>query len=74
MKSKIQSERSLEDIYVLKRVAEMERERYSKSGDYSVTDIISPPRVVHLKKRYGHLATPDLGASIPSMLGTAIHE
>jgi hypothetical protein len=74
MKNKIKSERSLESISVLKRVAEMERERYSKSGDYSVTDIISPPRVVHLKKRYGHLATPDLGASIPSMLGTAIHE
>jgi hypothetical protein len=66
--------RPLEEIYILKRVAEMERERYSKSGDYSVTDIISPPRVVHLKKRYGHLAQPDLGASIPSILGTAIHE
>jgi hypothetical protein len=72
--NKIKGERSLESIDILMRVAEMERERYSKSGDYSVTDIISPPRVVHLKKRYGHLAVPDLGASIPSMLGTAIHE
>lgn len=72
--NKIQNERPLDEIHILQRVAEMERERYKKSGDYSVTDIISPPRVVHLKKRYGHLATPDLGASIPSMLGTAIHE
>ena len=74
MQNKIKVERPLEEVTILKRVAEMEQERYSKSGDYSVTDIISPPRVVHLKKRYGHLATPDLGASIPSMLGTAIHE
>jgi hypothetical protein len=72
--NKILNERPLDEIYILKRVAEMENERYKKSGDYSVTDIISPPRVVHLKKRYGHLAKKTLDGSIAAMLGTAIHE
>jgi hypothetical protein len=72
--NKIQNETPLDEIHILKRVGEMENERYKKSGDYSVTDIISPPRVVHLKKRYGHLAKKTLDGSIASMLGTAIHE
>ena len=72
--NKIQNVRPLDEIHILKRVAEMENERYKKSGDYSVTDIISPPRVVHLKKRYGHLAKKTLDGSIAAMLGTAIHE
>jgi hypothetical protein len=73
MPNKIRSERSLENIYILKRVAEMEAERYSKSGDYSVTDLITPPRIVHLKKRHG-ASTKQLDSMIASMLGTAIHE
>jgi hypothetical protein len=52
----------------------MEKERYSKSGDYSVTDLINPPRVVHLKKRYGHKVSPPLDGMVASSLGTAIHE
>lgn len=74
MKCKIISTKSLEDILVLQRVAEMEAERYSKSGDYSVTDLINPPRVVHLKKRYGHKVGVNLETGISSMLGTAVHE
>jgi len=52
----------------------MERERYSSSGDYSVTDLINPARVVRLKKRYGESADQPLSSMIPAMLGTAIHE
>ena len=52
-RNKIQKINPLDSIQILARVAEMERDRYSKSGDYSVTDIITPPRIVHLKKRYG---------------------
>jgi hypothetical protein len=74
MRNKIQKVTPLDEIYILKRVGEMEQERYSKSGDYSVTDIISPPRVVHLKKRYGHIAKKTLDGSVAAMLGTAIHE
>jgi len=72
--NKIVKARPLDEILVLQRVAEMERERYKKSGDYSVTDIITPPRIVHLKKRYGHLVQPPLEGAIASMIGTAIHE
>jgi hypothetical protein len=71
---KIQKVTPLEDILILQRVAEMEQERYSKSGDYSVTDLVNPPRVVHLKKRYGHKVTPRLDTSISSMMGTGMHE
>lgn len=65
---------ALEDSLVLQRVAEMERERYGKWGDYSVTDLINPPRVVHLKKRYGSVAKPKLASIVGAMMGTAIHE
>lgn len=74
MKNKIQKTQPLENIIVWQRVAEMEKERYSKSGDYSVTDLINPPRVVHLKKRYGHKVSPPLDGMVASSLGTAIHE
>jgi hypothetical protein len=74
LRNKIQSARALDEILILKRVAEMEMERYSKSGDYSVTDIISPPRIVHLKKRYGAKVKPNLESMINSIIGTAIHE
>ena len=64
----------MEHILVLSRVAEMERERYSSSGDYSVTEIIDPPRLVRLKKRYGSEVIQPLSSVIPSMMGTAMHE
>ena len=64
----------MEHIKILERVAEMERERYSSSGDYSVTEIIDPPRLVRLKKRYGSEVIQPLSAVIPSMFGTAVHE
>ena len=64
----------MEHIKILARVAEIERERYSSSGDYSVTDLINPPRVVRLKKRHMDEAEQPLSSVIPSMMGTAIHE
>ena len=64
----------MDHILILNRVAEMERERYSSSGDYSVTEIIDPPRLVRLKKRYGSETIQPLSAVIPSMMGTAMHE
>jgi hypothetical protein len=64
----------MEHIKILTRVAEMERERYSSSGDYSVTDIISPPRLVRLRKRYGSEVEQPLSSVIAAMLGTAVHE
>jgi hypothetical protein len=48
----------LDKIDILNRVAEMERARYSSSGDYSVTSLIDPPRVVQLKKRHKDIVPP----------------
>ena len=64
----------MEHITILQRVAEMERERYQSSGDYSVTDIIDPPRLVRLSKRYKAEIIPPLKSVISSMFGTAVHE
>jgi hypothetical protein len=59
---------------IISRVAEMERERYQSSGDYSVTDIITPVRIVRLKKRYADQVPLDPESMIASMTGTAVHE
>jgi hypothetical protein len=64
----------MKNIKLLTRVAEMERERYKSSGNYSVTDIINPPRIVRLKKRYKDTVEPKLESLIASMTGTAVHE
>ena len=64
----------MDNILVLQRVADMEREMYSSSGDYSVTEIIDPPRLVRLKKRYGSEVIQPLSSVIASMMGTAMHE
>jgi hypothetical protein len=63
----------LDKIDILNRVAEMERARYSSSGDYSVTSLIDPPRVVQLKKRHKDIVPP-IKSVISAMLGTAVHE
>jgi len=71
---KIQGITKLEDIEILQLVASAEQHRYSKSGDYSVTELINPVRVGQLKKRYGAVAVPKLQSRIASMMGTAAHE
>ena len=63
----------LDKIDILNRVAEMERDRYTSSGDYSVTSLIDPPRVVQLKKRHKDIVPP-IKSVISAMLGTAVHE
>jgi len=74
MQYKIQNVKDLEEILILQRAAEMELERYSKSGDYSVTDLINPPRICHLKRRHKKEIKPALESMISSMMGTALHE
>lgn len=48
---------------------------YSNMGsDYSVTDLIQPPRIVQLKKRYSaYLPDPVPSEQIKSFIGTAVH-
>ena len=52
----------------------MERKRYSSSGDYSVTALISPPRIVALRKRYKDAIEQPLSSVVAAMYGTAVHE
>jgi len=53
------------------------RDHYDNSGsDYSVTDLIQPPRIIHLRKRYDKLikAKPiDPTTEIDSFSGTGLH-
>jgi hypothetical protein len=59
---------------IMQDVIDMANTQYTSWGDYSVTDLITPPRVVRLKKRYGHLAKPTIKGSIASLMGSGIHE
>jgi len=48
---------------------------YSKGdAQYSVTQLIDPPRKVALETLYGDVLETDAADSIPALLGTAIHE
>lgn len=64
----------MNNIKILNRIAEIERDRYQSSGDYSVTGLIDPPRVTALRKRHEKEVIPPLSSVIPSIMGTAMHE
>jgi len=44
-----------------------------KTGQYSVTELIAPPRVTQLKQRHDHLITRDVSSMLWMFLGTAVH-
>ena len=46
---------------------------YVSFGDYSVTDLINPPRVVLLNKRHKHEVIPPASSTIAAVMGTGIH-
>lgn len=46
---------------------------YVSFGDYSVTDLINPPRVVILNKRHKHEVIPPASSVIAAVMGTGIH-
>jgi hypothetical protein len=46
---------------------------YKSLGDYSATQLIDAPRIVALRKRYGHLTEPTLEQQIAAFIGTGIH-
>jgi len=65
---------NINSMKIVCRLAEMEKERYKSSGDYSVTSLITPPRIVRLKKRHSHEVTLNPSSMIAGMTGTAVHE
>jgi len=46
---------------------------YEKHGDYSVTELINPPRLSFLKRRHAHEITVDVMSHLWSMRGRAMH-
>lgn len=63
----------MEHIKILKDVAAMANRQYVSFGDYSVTDLITPPRIVRLRKRYGSVVQQTLRSQIASIMGSGIH-
>jgi hypothetical protein len=55
-------------------VAAIKRDDYEKGDcDFSVTELIRPPRIAVLSRRYGDVITEDAADRIFSLIGTAIH-
>ena len=55
-------------------VALAQRDEYSKGdSDYSVTEIISPPRIQCLRRKYRNKLKSDVSDMLWSMMGTALH-
>jgi hypothetical protein len=49
-------------------------DRDTGNSDYSITELISPPRIVALKRKHGDEITEDAADRIWSLMGSAAHE
>lgn len=58
---------------IIADILDAHKNHYTPYGDYSVTTLISPPRIARLQKRYGKDAEPDVQRDMPSIYGTAVH-
>lgn len=56
--------------YVYRALA---NDTYDKVGDYSVTDLLKPPRLLFLKKRHDDEITMDVSEMAFALLGTGVH-
>jgi hypothetical protein len=63
----------MNEIFMLKDAVEMWQRRSRSFGDYSVTTLLKPPRVVHLEKRHGHEVERPLESLIAAFMGTGVH-
>jgi hypothetical protein len=63
----------MKDIKILQDVMCIENDRYKGGGDYSVTEIIDPPRLVRLKKKYKEQIVTTIDSATDSLMGTAMH-
>jgi hypothetical protein len=63
----------MKNIWMLTDALEMWQRRSRSFGDYSVTTLLKPPRVVHLEKRYGNLVTRPPESLIAAFMGHGIH-
>lgn len=58
---------------MLTDAVEMWQRRSRSFGDYSVTTLLKPPRVVQLEKRHGHEVERPLESLISAFMGTGVH-
>jgi hypothetical protein len=63
----------MEHILPLMAALEIHKGHYRSYGDYSATSLIDSPRIVQLKKRYGHLVEVDPERQMASFIGTGVH-
>lgn len=63
----------LDSIQILKDVFEIDKNRYSKAGDYSATEIYDPPRLVQLMRRYKSKIVEKPSQKLDSLLGVGLH-
>ena len=63
----------MNNILPLMAALEVHLGHYKSYGDYSATSLIDTPRIVQLKKRYGHLVQVDPERQMASFIGTGVH-
>jgi hypothetical protein len=63
----------MENIKILKDAISIWMKQYRNYGDYSVTTLLKPPRIVMLEKRYGDKAERNVKSVVGAFLGTGIH-
>jgi len=63
----------MENIIPLMAALEVHSKHYHSFGDYSGTSLIDAPRIVQLKKRYGHLVPVNPERQMASFIGTGVH-
>ncbi len=68
--SKLTNKTGLPDI--IERA--LQYDNHKVSGDFSVTQIIDAPQILHLKRKYKDILEHDVSEGIFALLGTACHE
>jgi hypothetical protein len=63
----------MRDIEILKAIMHVENQRYHSSGNFSTTEVIDPPRLVCMKKRYAEQIHRDIETQVDALMGTAMH-
>ena len=63
----------MRDIKILQDVFAIENQRYKMSGNYSGTELIDPPRLVRLKKKYSEQIRRNIETQTDALMGTAMH-
>lgn len=63
----------MKDLQILKDIMVIENQRYHQSGDYSATELIDPPRLVCMRRRYAEQIQQGIETRIDSLMGTALH-